>query len=261
LFLGCRLINVPRLRALAQQGYQPYLSQVANASGQYLADPVPNAARAPGLFGHELRPNAITTTAPPFQLISPPYTVASLPSPGASEHSIAHTATAAVPTKALVKLIPCMLNRGQCAHSFSISPNDKHGLIEHLNDFHDGAKSKDQLDCSWVNCVCSPQSQRKGRCGMRPKGHAAHGEDLADHIWNTHLGFLYACEVCGRAEWTTLFAKNRHRNGLYRKGEVITPPCGGVFPARCPTCLDGFDSNIALERHLVDRKCPKAMPA
>jgi hypothetical protein len=160
-----------------------------------------------------------------------------------------HLPTYAPPTAAtpppVIKNLPCWILGGGCPGYMAVTPRSvKRGIIEHLSVFHehlcptlDGTVQ----ECTWIACVCSAPG---ARCGSRSVGHSAHVNDIAEHIMHSHLDFRYTCELCGRADWSTPFSLRRH-----------VGRCQGKVAVRCPGCLEGFDSEVALEGHVLRERC------
>jgi hypothetical protein len=143
----------------------------------------------------------------------------------------------------------CMLAGGHCSGVIALSPRSvKRDITDHLSRCHgvpsSSASSAPVRECTWLGCACA---LRGPRCGSRPRGHAAHVKDLADHIMHSHLDFLYACDRCGRAEWATPYALSRHRRR-----------CRGRATVRCTGCLSQFVSRGALEGHVERWECSAA---
>jgi hypothetical protein len=135
----------------------------------------------------------------------------------------------------------CHLAGGHCSGVIAISPGSvKRDVADHLSFCHgiptSSASRAPVHECTWLACACT---QRGARCGSRPQGHAAHVKDLADHIIHLHLDFIYACDRCGRAEWSSPWALRRHRQ-----------QCRGRVAVRCTGCLHMFVSRRALEGHV-----------
>jgi hypothetical protein len=134
----------------------------------------------------------------------------------------------------------CYLGGKQCIGLMPLSPhNIKRGIIEHIREYHHVTDTSQ--DCTWIGCVCALPGSR---CANRAPGHVAHVRDLAEHILNSHLGLRYACDLCGQAQWSSPFALSRHRS-----------LCKGRVRVRCPGCLNEFDGEVALERHVEDAGC------
>jgi hypothetical protein len=127
-----------------------------------------------------------------------------------------------------------------------------HPTLNHTGDLSEQKES----NCSWYGCICPPQGRRKARCGGRLDGHAAHVADLVDHIEKVHLRMLYSCDMCGRATWTSKSALDRHRNGRPAGKDKELRPCQGKVPCVCRVCFRSFPSEVDLEGHLDDGKCP-----
>jgi hypothetical protein len=66
---------------------------------------------------------------------------------------------------------------------------------------------------------------------------------------HSHLDFFYACDKCGRAEWSTPYALSRHRR-----------VCRGKVAVRCAGCLELFMSQVALEGHVERQGCYASTP-
>jgi hypothetical protein len=159
----------------------------------------------------------------------------------------AATPPSAYPPAAVYVL--CLLAGGHCSGLIALSPGSaKRDIAHHLSLSHgipsSSASSAPVRECTWLGCGCV---QRSARCGGRPQGHAAHVKDLAGHIMHSHLDFFYACDRCGRAEWTTPYALSRHRQR-----------CRGRVAARCTGCLNLFLSPSALEAHVEREECAAA---
>jgi hypothetical protein len=142
-----------------------------------------------------------------------------------------------------VRTITCHLGGHQCPGLFTLTPPQvKRGIAEHIHQYH--RVTGDNIECSWTGCVCAAQSGRLGRCSDRPAKHPAHVSDLADHVLHSHFDFRYLCDLCGRAQWSTPSALARH-----------TRTCRGVCEVRCPGCLDMFESEVILEKHMEAGAC------
>jgi hypothetical protein len=100
------------------------------------------------------------------------------------------------------------------------------------------------VECHWENCRCN-----KAGCGSRGPAHSAHVDDITEHVWNTHLNFYEACQLCGDARWAQPFARARHE-----------AKCRGPRPARCKSCLFEFASFAALEAHNLFGICVPIVP-
>jgi hypothetical protein len=141
----------------------------------------------------------------------------------------------------------CLLAGNHCSGHMALSPRSvKRDIAHHLSLFHGIPLSPNSgtsvRDCTWLGCVCS---LRGSRCdGRLPRSHAAHVNNLAEHIAHSHLDFRYACNLCERAEWSTPYALHRHRGR-----------CRGKVVARCVGCLDMFESQSALEGHVERERC------
>jgi hypothetical protein len=140
----------------------------------------------------------------------------------------------------------CHLAGGDCSGVMPISPGSVGpDVARHLFLYHgistSSASRAPVRECTWLACACTQQGVR---CGSRPHGHAAHVKDLADHIIHSHLDFIYACDRCGRAEWSSPWALRRHRQ-----------QCRGRVAVRCTGCLHMFMSRRALEGHVELEGC------
>jgi hypothetical protein len=159
------------------------------------------------------------------------------------------------------QLVTCGVrsSNGQlCGQDFSIRPDDMSGMRAHLELVHNIQKQRSgaPIDCPWDNCLCTAQGRRSSRCRSKPASHPAHVENLAHHIWHSHLGFRYMCDRCGGARWSSAFARDRHRNGKRAPGTGLrVGACPGRIPARCPLCCRQFQSEVKLEGHLEQDNC------
>jgi hypothetical protein len=175
----------------------------------------------------------------------------------AAQHSMFSKSPASRHLRQLVRCRFKTLDGRPCLQEFSISSDDTSGLRTHLELVHRIPKPRRQrqIDCAWEGCLCTAQGSRGSRCDSKPSEHPAHVDNLAQHIWNTHLGFRFICERCGAARWSSAFARDRHRDGKRNSNGVRTGACTGRVPARCPDCCREFSSEGELEGHLSHGKC------
>jgi hypothetical protein len=155
-----------------------------------------------------------------------------------------------------LQIVPCQFRcaDGQlCSDKIHIRSDDMSGLRTHLELVHVVPKPHkgQQVTCQWNGCVCTAQGSRGARCVSKRGSHPAHVDNVAQHIWNTHLGFRFMCGNCGAARWSSAFARDRHRYGKRDpRTNVRVGACTGRNSARCQRCCREFASEAELEGHL-----------
>jgi hypothetical protein len=157
----------------------------------------------------------------------------------ASTDELLHNYFPAVPTHLALPTMPTVRCKvDDCMQDIELL---KSSIRQHLIGTH-GYKAYERgigVDCRWENCRCT-----KIRCGNHVLGHRVRVQDIAEHVWHTHLNFHESCSKCGNARWVHPFARSRHES-----------KCTGPKPARCKRCCVEFWSVVALESHIMSGPC------
>jgi hypothetical protein len=156
------------------------------------------------------------------------------------------TATTAMSQEELTSQGPPILicRFGPCGAKVRV---DIDSLTRHLLEVHGVIKAdkKKAQVCQWTGCRCSGRAFRVGRCPPGEGPHAAHVENIPEHIWERHLHFRYVCRQCDRAEWSDRSSLDRH-----------SKKCTGRVSVRCARCFRPFATELDLVLHASTCEAP-----
>jgi hypothetical protein len=124
-----------------------------------------------------------------------------------------------------------------CCQSVIVDPE---GLRHHVQQAH-GVRTGQAVLCMWTGCTSADGSARRP---ARKRASGVHVQDLAEHIWQRHLGFRFVCPGCDQTNLKDQLALDRHRH-----------ECPGRIPARCGICFTAFESKLELVKHARLSKC------